>query len=232
MKRLHYLQHVKFENLNYIKTWAENNNFMISQTALYDNDPFPDHDQYDWLIILGGPMNIYEYNKFPWLKAEKEFIEKAIHDNKKVVGICLGAQLIAHALGAKIYKNEFKEIGWFPVKRTDESAKSRIFSDLPVHFQAFHWHGDTFDIPYGSVRTVSSSACENQAFEYNNGRVIGLQFHLESTIDSVNLLVQNCADEITEGEFIQSEEKIISGNYNINDSNQTLIKLLNNLNRI
>ena len=232
MKRLHYLQHVKFEDLNYIESWASANNFTITKTKLYENPKFPSHNDYDWLIILGGPMNVYQYNQYPWLKPEIEFISQAIRNDKTIVGICLGAQLIAFSLGAKVYKNNFTEIGWFTVKQTDKSTNSKIFKTLPAHFQAFHWHGDTFDIPQGAVHTVSSAACDNQAFEYNDGKIIGLQFHLESTPESVNSLISNCANEITEGKFIQPEKKIITGNHNIKESNEILTKLFNNLNKL
>ena len=233
MKRLHYLQHINFENLGLIKNWAETENFIITKTALYNNNPLPEHNMYDWLVVLGGPMNIYEYGKYPWLKTKKIFIEKAIKNNKIVIGIgiCLGAQLIADVLEAKIYKNKFKEIGWFPVTKTDKSRNSKIFASLPCSFHAFHWHADTFDIPEGSIHTISNAVCANQAFEYQ-GRVIGLQFHLESTHESVNSLITHCADEMTNEIFIQSKHEIISKNNNINESNNVIIQILNNLNKL
>ena len=137
---------------------------------------------FDWLIILGGPMNIYEEDKYPWLSKEKEFIHQAIASDKIVLGICLGAQLMADVLGGKVQRNVHREIGWFPVKLMPESKASRIFRVLPEEFMALHWHGDTFELPPGAVHTAESQACKNQAFEL--GKAIGLQFHLESSLDS------------------------------------------------
>ena len=186
--RLHYLQHVPFEDLANIEVWAKDKGHLISKTALFNGEKVPKLSDFDWLIILGGPMSIYEEKKYPWLKMEKKLIKKVIYEKKVVLGICLGAQLIADALGSKIYKNEYEEIGWFFVNKTDEAKESAVFDRLSERFIALHWHGDTFNIPTGAIRIAESEGCSNQAFEYN-GRVIGLQFHLESTVDSVNKLI-------------------------------------------
>ena len=124
-----------------------------------------------------------------------------------MLGICLGAQLIANILGAKVYPNTDKEIGWFDLQRTTEAESDSVFKSFPSSFTAFHWHGDMFDIPPDAKRMMGNTACKNQAFSYNNN-VIGLQFHLESTPDSVSQLIENCADELTEGEYIQSPEEL------------------------
>src|SRR5262249_47695751 len=132
----------------------------------------------DLVVVLGGPMNIYEEDKFPWLIAEKKFIRQAIEEKLAVLGLCLGSQLIADVLGAKIYPNDEKEIGWFPVEVTEAALKHRLFSHWPNFFTPFHWHGDTFDLPEGAIHLARSQACRNQAFLYQD-RVVGLQFHLE-----------------------------------------------------
>jgi GMP synthase (glutamine-hydrolysing) len=151
-------------------------------------------------------MNIYEDEKFPWLAREKEFISRAIASDKIVLGICLGAQLIADVLGSSVRRNEYREIGWFAVSLTEEGMRSPIFSILPKSFVALHWHGDTFEIPAGAERAAESRACANQAFI--KGKAIGLQFHLESSLDSIDHLLENCADELTDGPFVQSQEEI------------------------
>lgn len=177
---------------------------------MFDDLGFPDTADFDWLIVLGGPMNIYEEKKYPWFVREKKFIEKAIKDGKTILGICLGAQLLADVLGAKVSRNREKEIGWHLVTLTEEGERSPVFGVLPCAFTPFHWHGDTFGIPNGAARTVQSEGCFNQAFEYDEGRIIGLQFHLESTAESIRKLVENCRHEIQPGNYIQSPNEMLS----------------------
>ena len=226
--RLHFLQHVWFENLAHIEVWAERRGSTISGTKLFSDEQLPSIDDLDWLVIMGGPMGVHDEEQYAWLVDEKKFIEKAITAGKKVLGICLGAQLIAVASGAKVYKNEYKEIGWFDVCKTPEAGKSRVLADLPESFRPLHWHGDTFDLPTGARKLAQSSACSNQAFELSE-RVIGLQFHLESTPDSINKLIANCGEELTGGQFIQNAEQITTKNNNVKQINQLMEILLDNL---
>jgi GMP synthase (glutamine-hydrolysing) len=207
--RLHYFQHVPFEGLASIERWATSKEHTLTATKFYENNRLPEIEAIDWLIVLGGPMNIYEEDKYPWLTTEKTFIRKAIESDKTVIGICLGAQLITDVLGAKVYLGKYKEIGWFPISLTQRAQQSNIFGFLPEQFNVFHWHGDTFDLPAGAVHLARSEACENQAFIYN-GRVLGLQFHLESTEQSVQQIVQNCKTEIVQAEYIQSADEILA----------------------
>jgi GMP synthase-like glutamine amidotransferase len=204
--KIHYLQHVPFEDLANIETWAKSHGHDLTRTRLFSDEALPEIAHLDWLIIMGAPMNIYENDKYPWLAREKEFIRQAIACDKIVLGICLGAQLMADVLGSIVRRNEYREIGWFPVKLTDEGIASPIFAVLPERFVALHWHGDTFEIPPGAVRTAESRACINQAFV--QGKAIGLQFHLESSHDSIDHLLQNCADELTEGPYVQRPEDL------------------------
>jgi GMP synthase-like glutamine amidotransferase len=206
--KIHYLQHVPFEDLANIETWAKDRGHDLSRTLLFQEESLPKLGEFDWLIIMGGPMNIYEHDKYPWLMKEKKFILKAIESDKIVLGICLGAQLMADVLGGKVHRNDHREIGWFPVKLTDEGAASRIFGVLPDTFVAIHWHGDTFEIPPGAMRMAKSAGCKNQAFM--KGKAIGLQFHLESSVDSIDHLIQNCADELTDGRFVQGPKELLS----------------------
>lgn len=204
--RIHYLQHVPFEDLANIEAWARSRGHYLTCTMLFADETLPDLSSFDWLIIMGGPMNIYEHDRYPWLLREKEFIRQAVAGGKIVLGICLGAQLISDVLGGKVTGNRFREIGWFPVSLTAEGISSSIFSVLPERFVALHWHGDTFSIPSGASRTAESEACSNQAFIL--GRAVGLQFHLESSKDSIDHLLENCADELTEGPYVQKPREI------------------------
>jgi GMP synthase (glutamine-hydrolysing) len=174
---------------------------------------------------MGGPMNIYEDNKYPWLTQEKRFIEQAIENEKIILGICLGSQLIADVLGAKVFPNPDKEIGWFPIELTSQAKSSKVFNVLPNPFTVFHWHGDTFDLPKGATRMAMSKGCQNQAFIYGE-RVVGLQFHLESTKASVQAMIENCADEIVEGKYIQKPDEMRSHQDNFRKINEAMHTLL------
>lgn len=226
--KLHFLQHVDFEGPAYIASWAAENNHALSGTKVFNGEPLPPADSIDKLIVLGGPMSVNEDDRFPWLTAEKRFIEAAIAQEKTILGICLGAQLIADTLGAKVARNKFKEIGWFPVRMTMQEREHRAFVDFPNEFAAFHWHGDTFDIPIGADLAATSEACENQAFVYGNN-VIGLQFHLEITAQSIESLVTNCGHELVEGDFIQSREKLPASSSEISQANAHMNVFLNRL---
>jgi len=225
--RLHYLQHVPFEDLARIENWAEDRGHELSRTLLFDGQELPGIDEFDWLVIMGGPMNIYEESKYPWLAREKRFIRDAIASNKIVLGICLGGQLIADVLGGKVRRNLYKEIGWHPVKLTPEGQKSRIFSVLPNTFMAFHWHGDTFEIPPQALRAAESESCANQAFAL--GKAIGLQFHLESSMDSVDHLIENCSNELVDGKYIQSQEEILSHVDRFQETNRLMALFLDTM---
>ena len=207
--RIHYLQHVPFEGPGIIKNWIESKNYQLTNTKFFENDILPEVEEIDWLIIMGGPMSVKDEEEYAWLKKEKTFIKKAIKSEKIVIGICLGAQLIADVLGSKIYRNDNKEIGWFPVKKVHNNGEHDVFNNLPEEFLAFHWHGETFDMPEGAVHLAFSEACKNQAFLYNN-KVLGLQFHLEVAKESILALIQNCKDELVPGKFIQSAEQMVS----------------------
>lgn len=226
--RVHYFQHVSFEGLGNIEGWLKAKKYTLSSTHFYAADPLPRLDEIDLLIIMGGPMGAYDDEKYPWLTTEKSFIEAAIHAGKKVLGICLGAQLIASVLGAKVYPHNHKEIGWFPLQLTDEGMKSRLFRGFPMEFPAFHWHGDTFICPDGSVRLAETVACRNQAFSYED-RVLGLQFHLDLQRENVEQLIENCGDELTAEQYIQMPEQMLLAADEFGNIQQYMYKLLDNL---
>ncbi len=226
--RIHYLTHVPFEGLACIKTWADQNQYPLSHTALYDDEPLPAPDDFDWLFIMGGPMNIYEHDKYPWLKREKRFINEAIEKEKTIIGICLGAQLLADVLGGPVRKNRFKEIGWYPVEFTRKALQMDVFDFLMPRMEVFHWHGDTFDLPASSVRMASGEACENQGFIYGD-RIFGFQFHLEMTPDSTGDLIKNCMNEMVEAPFIQKPGEILMDENRFQAANTVMNSFLDRL---
>jgi GMP synthase (glutamine-hydrolysing) len=159
---------------------------------------------------MGGPMSVHDEGAYPWLTGEKMLIERAIQARKRILGVCLGAQLLADVLGAKVRRNRHKEIGWFPVRLTSQAASSSPLADFPQPFPAFHWHGETFEIPAGAVHLAKTEACKNQAFEFG-GTVVGLQFHLEVTRGSIRALIQNCRADIGSGQYQQPPDQILAG---------------------
>jgi len=165
--KIHWLQHVPFEGLGCIERWIRTRPHILSRTRMYANDSLPAIADFDMLIIMGGPMGVSNIKRYPWLAKEMAFIEKAIQARKPVLGICLGAQLIASALGARVYKDRYKEIGWFDVHLTEGAWNYRTLDFLPAKFTVFQWHGDTFDMPRGAQQLAYSNACSNQAFIYN-----------------------------------------------------------------
>ena len=204
--RAHYLQHVPFEGLGSIESWLETAGYAITCTRFFETPELPDPDDLDLLVVMGGPMSVNDETEFPWLVEEKRFIREFIGRGTPVLGICLGAQLIASALGSKIFRNPVKEIGWFPIRAVATAAPAFRFPDnIPV----FHWHGETFELPPGAIRLAESAGCTNQAFQLG-GNVVGLQFHLETTPESARAIVTHCRNELVAGDFIQSEQEIMS----------------------
>lgn len=195
---LHYLQHVPFEDAAEIATWARDRGHRITCTRLYAGEPLPVQDQFDCLIVLGGTMNIYEHDRYPWLVLEKDCIRQSIANGKTVLGVCLGGQLIADVLGGPVTRNAHKEIGWHPVSLRADARQNPLFAGWPDHFYAFHWHGDTFKIPSEAVHIAASEGCANQAFLYGE-RVVGLQFHLEYSAETIRSMLANCSDELQAG---------------------------------
>ena len=207
--RIHCLQHVPFEGPYGIGDWAGARGHTLEVTPLYDGVRPPDPSAFDWLVIMGGPMSVGDEAEYPWLMTEKDLIRRAVAAGRTLVGVCLGAQLIAEVLGGRVYRNREKEIGWMPIELTEAGRASPVTGFLPPTLPVFHWHGDTFELPPGAVHLARSAACEHQAFLYD-GRVLGLQFHLESTEQSVAGICAGCADELIPGPYVQTAERILS----------------------
>ena len=177
--RVHWLQHAEHEGLGSIEPWLRARGHRVRGTRLHRGEELPGLDDFDWLIVMGGPMNIYEHDRHPWLIREKFLIRDACVKKKKVLGICLGSQLVADVLGGAVSQNDEPEIGWFDVSLNAEARTWSVLDDFPDTFPAFHWHGDTFKVPPGATPLMGSQACPRQGFSWGEGRVLALQFHPE-----------------------------------------------------
>jgi GMP synthase-like glutamine amidotransferase len=225
--RAHILQHVPFESPGSITTTLRSLGATVQTTRLFAGEALPAATEVDLLVAMGGPMSVNDEAAFPWLVAERALIAETIASRRAAVGVCLGAQLIASALGCRVYPNREREIGWFPIGPTPQGRASGLRIDEPV----FHWHGETFDLPAGATLLASSLGCVNQAFSLGP-RVLGLQFHLEVTSSDVRNMVEHGRPELRPSRFVQCEAEILKappGRYE--RANAVLDELIKNLMR-
>jgi GMP synthase-like glutamine amidotransferase len=204
--RLHFIQHVPFETPARIAGWARERGLETSIARVFE-EPLPAAGDVEALVVMGGPMGVHDEGKLPWLAGEKRLIEAVVRAGKPVLGVCLGAQLIADVLGARVYRNRFHEIGWFRVEAT-AAGRGHARFPLRAEFVPFHWHGDAFDLPAGAVQLARSAACEQQAFAWGD-RVLGLQFHLEMDAEGVAALTAHCGGDAGSGPYVQSPDEML-----------------------
>jgi GMP synthase (glutamine-hydrolysing) len=196
MAKIWVIQHHPVENLGNLAEALEGAALAWQYVRTFDGQPVPmDMKGAGGLILMGGPQSVYEENDFPTLRDELRLIESALKDNRPVLGICLGSQLLAAALGAKVYKGTRREIGWYPVQLTPEAKNDRLLKGVPEQFTAFHWHGDIFDLPRDAVALASSEISPIQAFRYGD-KTYGFLCHLEVTEASVHAMVRAFTDEV------------------------------------
>jgi len=203
--RAHIFQHVPFEGLGSMEPWLLSAGYQITTTEFFRPAPMLPPPSVDLLIVLGGPMSVNDEAKFPWLRLEKHYIRERIEAGKPVLGICLGAQLIASALGAAVGPSPSREIGWFPIQGLPSGSCFRFPSTIEV----FHWHSEMFALPPGATPIAASEGCPNQAFQIGRNGV-GLQFHLETTPESAAQIVAHCREELVPSSFVQTETEILS----------------------
>ncbi len=221
---VHYLKHVPFEGLGCMENILTEHGCGLTRTCMYEDQSLPSIHEIDALIVMGGPMGVADEDDYPWLTLEKEFIESVIKREIPVLGVCLGAQLIADVLGAKVTKNHTKEIGWFPVKKTQAITDSRVVS-FPDQFYAYHWHSDTFEAPSGAKNFLASEGCANQAFTYGKA-TLGLQFHLEMLPSNVQAIYHEFGNPNKLGDYVQSLEEMLSSMEYFQQANKITRKLI------
>ncbi|TAL74446.1 MAG: type 1 glutamine amidotransferase [Rhodanobacter sp.] len=204
--RVRVFQHVPFEGLGSIADWLATRQAAVATTRFDLAPRLPAAESFDLLVVLGGPMGVNDEAELPWLAAEKRFIGAAVRAGTPVLGVCLGAQLIASALGARVYRGTHQEIGWFPVTACAHAGDTFAF---PPTLDAFHWHGDTFELPSGAIQLARSAACAQQALQFG-ARCIGLQCHLETTPANAQTMVEHCRHELVPAPYVQDAATILA----------------------
>jgi len=220
--------HVPYEEPGVIATWAEAHGHTMEYTRFYQGDSLPGTGTLDLLVVMGGPMKVFDFHVHPWMQEEIDWVAGYIVSGRPVLGICLGAQIIATALGAEVFPGKYREIGWHTLQFLPCLGGYRICKELPRSRKVFHWHGDTFHIPEGADRIAGTKAFPNQGFIYH-GRVIALQFHLEVTPENVSAMVDNCRDELVEGPYIQHEREILNEKQDFQENQALMFRFMDYL---
>lgn len=219
------LQHVVFEGPASISRWAEQRAVTLLPHCCANNTDYPELETFDGLIIMGGPMSVND--DLDWLEQEKAFLTAALNTDKPILGICLGAQLIASCLGAAVSKHHQREIGWFEISQTD--SNHWLAQILPERLTPLHWHGDTFAIPDGCTPLFRSAVCENQAFARDDN-VLGLQFHLEFDTSTAQRVGEACPEDLQDSvSSVQSLDEILENTDRFEQANKLMFKLLDGL---
>ena len=210
--RIHYIQHASFEPVGVVKDWADIHRHEISGTRTDLNEHLPGADQFDFLIIMGGPQSPLKLDEFPYLRDEIHLIREAAHAGKIILGFCLGAQLIGEALGAKTERSPEKEVGIFPIELTEEGLKDPIFQGFSKSFPVIHWHNDMPGLPDGARLLATSNGCPRQGFAVGD-RIYGFQFHMEITYDMASHLIEKCPEDLSPSLYTQSKEDILNSDF-------------------
>ena len=198
MKSIWVLQHTSCETLGTMEHVLRGNGIEFKYIEPHEGEQVPGElADKSGLIVMGGPMGVYEYATYPFLSDEMHLIESAFKSGKPVLGVCLGSQLLAAALGAEVKKGERKELGWHAVTLSESAAQDTLFASVTTEFWPFHWHGDVFSLPKQAVGLASSRQTPHQAFRYGKN-AYGILFHLEVTQQQISQMLFDFADELRE----------------------------------
>ena len=222
-QRVHALFHVPFEGLGSIQAWLRQRGCTLGQSRLHDGEALPSVEDFDWLIVMGGPMSVHDEDHYDWLAPEKQLIRQALEAGKGLIGICLGAQLIAEALGASVEAGE-PEIGWLTLSGTPEGQDhplGKLFDGASV----LHWHGEAFTLPEGAQRLAATDFAANQAFIHGD-HVLGLQFHLEVTWEDAQRMCRESHPGPQDNGWVQSPETILADTHRFAMANSMMREVL------
>lgn len=210
--RILQIAHAPFESPAYFSQWADNHNYEMAVVHPYNGDLIPDHEQFDMLLIMGGPQTPLKIKDYPYLKDEIKAAQSFIQHDKYVIGVCLGAQLIGESLGAKTEQSPFSEVGVFPVNLTLSGKQDRCLTDFPDSLKVSHWHNDMPGIPSGSEILATSEGCPRQIVRFTP-KAYGFQCHMEFNQNCVRDMLTHCADHLKPGQYIQDKEYFMNHNY-------------------
>jgi len=228
--RIHVIRHVPFEGPELIAEWAEARGHTLGESFALTEE-YPRFDEVDLVAVMGGPMAADDHDSNPWLSAEKRYLNRAVSQGVSILGVCLGAQILAEVAGGRVCRNIGSEIGWFPVNATEAAETDPVFSAFPDGLAVGHWHGDTFDLPAGARPMLSSEATPNQAFSLAGGRLVGLQFHLEWTAEGLEQLIAECGEDFAAaGRYVTSPDEMLNqADQNVPACREALYALLDSI---
>ena len=202
------VQHVRFEGPGRIRPWLDDAGYHVQTVRLDLGDALPDPWAVDFVVIMGGPMSVHDTAVHPWLAAERAFVGQCLARGTRLLGVCLGAQIIAAAAGVRVYRHSEPEIGWFPIEAVPLPGDVEALA-FPPRAHVFHWHGETFDLPPGAIHLATSAVCRHQAFQLGRA-VIGLQFHVETTPSLLEGLVEHAAADLVSAPHVQSAGALLA----------------------
>lgn len=221
-----FVTHASFEQPGSIAAWAKTHDHETLEVKPYEGEALPAIDGYDMLVVMGGPQSPIEIETYPYLKDEIVLVSQALKQKKRIVGVCLGAQLITEALGAATERSPNKEIGMYPLEVTSAAAADPVFSKFPSKFDVMHWHSDMPGVADGIELLAQSEGCPRQAFRYGD-RVYGFQCHFELTKELVEGMIKHCDGDLKAGKYVMTPEQLMALDYS--DINAKMDKVLDYL---
>lgn len=224
--KIHFVLHAEFELLHVMTSWAKEKGFSVSTSRPFADDPLPELFDFDWLISLGGHQSSLDLDQYPYLVSEVQLIEEAFRAEKVVLGICLGAQLIGEALGAKAERSPYKEVGVFPIELTEEGKKDFVLQNLPHTFEVVHWHNDMPGLTKAAKVLATSPGCPRQIVRYTP-KVYGLQCHLEPTFNDIKAITEHFESDLEPNRYVQKKEPFLKSDFAA--INARLVTILDNI---